>query len=63
MFKDELNGMSMAEFCAPRTKTYAFRHYDDDEGEKIKERKKENVSSKTILNLKFIKSLHLKIKQ
>ena len=35
MFKDELNGMIIFEFCAPRAKTYAFKHYDD-EGEKGK---------------------------
>ena len=49
MFKDELNGMSMTEFCAPRTKTYAFRHYDDDEGEKIKEKKKANGTKKCVI--------------
>ena len=39
MFKDQLNVMCMTEFCAPRSKTYAFRH-DDDEGNKIKEKGK-----------------------
>ena len=31
MFKDELNGMPMIEFCGPRAKAYAHRHYDDKE--------------------------------
>ena len=39
MFKDQLNVMCMTEFCTPRSKTYAFRH-DDDEGNKIKEKGK-----------------------
>ena len=55
MFKDELNGTSMTEFCAPRAKTYAFRHYDDDEGEKRKEKKKANGTKKCAIknDLKF----------
>ena len=36
-FKDELNWMSMTEFCAPRAKTYASKYEEDD---KIKEKKK-----------------------
>ena len=42
MFKDELNGMCMTEFCAPWAKTYVFRHYDDEEN-KIKESKRQRV--------------------
>ena len=47
MFKDELNGMCMINFCATWAKTYAFRHYDD-EGKKIKEEKKAKETKKSI---------------
>ena len=54
MFKDELNGMCMTEFCAPRAKTYAFRHYDDEEN-KRKEKKKTKGTKKCVIknDLKF----------
>ena len=35
-FKDELNWMSMTEFCAPRAKTYIYKYQKDN---KIKEKK------------------------
>ena len=54
MFKDELNGMPMIEFCEPQAKTYAHRHYDD-EGNKRKEKKKAKVTKKCVIknDLKF----------
>ena len=36
MFKDELGGKIMKEFCAPRTKTYAYLMDDDSEKKKAK---------------------------
>ena len=40
MFKDELNGWIMIEFCAPRAKTYAFKYNDSKEMKKAKGTKK-----------------------
>ena len=39
-FKDELNGIAMIEFCAPRAKTYAFKDDDDKKTKKAKGTKK-----------------------
>ena len=39
MFKDELGGKIMKEFCAPRAKTYAYLMDDDSEKKKNKETK------------------------
>ena len=39
MFKDELGGRIMKEFCAPRAKTYAYLMDDDVEKKKLKEQK------------------------
>ena len=36
MFKDELGGKIMKEFCAPRAKTYAYLTDDDNEHKKAK---------------------------
>ena len=40
MFKDELGGKIMKEFCAPRAKTYAYLKDDDSEEKKAKGKKK-----------------------
>ena len=40
MFKDELGGKIMKEFCAPRAKTYAYLMDDDSEKKKAKGTKK-----------------------
>ena len=40
MFKDEIGGKMMTEFCALRTKTYAFKLDDDTEMKKTKGTKK-----------------------
>ena len=40
MFKDELGGKIMKEFCAPRAKTYAYLMDDDIENKKAKGTKK-----------------------
>ena len=40
MFKDELGGKIMKEFCARRAKTYAYLMHDDSEKEKAKGTKK-----------------------
>ena len=40
MFKDELGGKNTKEFCALRTKTYAYLMGDDSEVKKTKGRKK-----------------------
>ena len=40
MFKDELGGKIMKEFCAPRAKTYAYKIDDDTEKKKAKGTKK-----------------------
>ena len=40
MFKDELGGKIMREFCAPRAKTYAYLMDDDSEKKKAKGTKK-----------------------
>ena len=40
MFKDELGGKIMKEFCAPRAKTYAYLKDDDSEEKKAKGTKK-----------------------
>ena len=45
-YKDELNWMSMTEFCAPRAKTYAYKYKEDD---KIKEKKKEKATKKCLI--------------
>ena len=39
MFKDELVGRIIKEFCAPRAKTYAYLMDDDVEKKKLKEQK------------------------
>ena len=39
MFKDELGGKIMTEFCALRAKTYAYKSYDDTEHKKARARK------------------------
>ena len=39
MFKDELGGKTMKEFCTPRAKTYAYLMDDDSEKKKNKETK------------------------
>ena len=40
MFKDELGGKIMKEFCAPRAKTCAYLMDDDNEKKKAKGTKK-----------------------
>ena len=40
MFKDELGGKIMTEFCALRAKTYAYKLVDDTEMKKAKGTKK-----------------------
>ena len=40
MFKDELGGKIMKEFCAPRAKTYAYLMDEDSEKKKAKGTKK-----------------------
>ena len=40
MFKDELNGKTMAKLCAPRSKTYVYKMDDDIEKKKVKRTKK-----------------------
>ena len=40
MFKDELDGMVMTEFCAPQAKTYAYKYDDNKEMKKAKGTKK-----------------------
>ena len=40
MFKDELGGKIMKEFCAPRSKTYGYLMDDDSEKKKVKGTKK-----------------------
>ena len=40
MFKDDLGGKIMKEFCAPRTKTYEYLMDDDSEKKKAKGTKK-----------------------
>ena len=40
MFKDELGGKTMKEFCTPRAKTYAYLMDDDSEKKKAKGTKK-----------------------
>ena len=54
MFKDELDGMVKTELSAPRAKTYSFKYYDD-EGKKIKEKKKAKGTKKCVIkkDLKF----------
>ena len=54
MFKDELNGIPMIEFCAHRPKAYAYRDYDD-EINKRKEKKKAKGTKKCVIknDLKF----------
>ena len=54
MFKDELNGIPMIEFCAHRPKAYADRDYDD-EINKRKEKKKAKGTKKCVIknDLKF----------
>ena len=37
LFKNELGGKIMKEFCAPRAKTYAYLMDDDSEKKKLKE--------------------------
>ena len=39
MFKDELSGKIITEFCALRIKAYAFKLDDDTEKKKLKARK------------------------
>ena len=39
IFKDELGGKVVKEFCALRAKTYAYEMDDDSEKKKLKERK------------------------
>ena len=53
MFQDESTGIVVFGFCGPRVKTYAFRH--DDEGNKIKEKKKAKGTKKRVIknDLKF----------
>ena len=52
-FKDELNGMTITEFCAPTAKTYSVSHYDEN-GE-IREMKKAKGTKKCVIenDLKF----------
>ena len=52
ILKDELDGMVMTEFCAPRAKTYAFKYDDND---KTKEKKKVKGTKKCVIknDLKF----------
>ena len=52
-FKDELNGMTITEFCAPTAKTYSISHYDEN-GE-IREMKKAKGTKKCVIenDLKF----------
>ena len=40
MFKDELNGKTMAKLCGPRSKTYVYKMDDDIEKKKVKRTKK-----------------------
>ena len=61
LFKDELGGKIMKEFCALRTKTYAYLMDDDNEKKKSQGNKK--VYNKTVdLCLKTIQTLCLTIK-
>ena len=46
MFKDELDGMVMTEFCVPRAKTYAFKY---DENGKTKEKKKPKGTKECVI--------------
>ena len=50
MFKDELGGRIMKEFCAPRAKTYAYLMDDDVEKKKAKGTKKPIIKRE----LKFV---------
>ena len=49
MFKDELNGAVMTEFCAPRAKTYSFKTDNGKETKKAKGTKKCVIKSDPIL--------------
>ena len=40
MFKDELDGLIMTEFCAPRSKLYTFKYDNNQENKKAKGTKK-----------------------
>ena len=44
MFKDELGGKIMKEFCAPRVKTYAFLWDNDSEKKRAKGTKKRIIN-------------------
>ena len=49
MFKDELNGEVMTEFCAPRAKTYSFKTDNGKETKKAKGTKKCVIKNDLIL--------------
>ena len=51
MFKDELGGKIMTEFCALRAKAYAFKLDDDSEKEKAKGTKKFIVKKRSHLKI------------
>ena len=50
MFKDELNGKAMTEFCALRAKTYAFRYDENKLKKKAKGTKKSIIKHKLIFD-------------
>ena len=54
MFKDELVGKIMEEFCGPRVKTYAYliNGYNDDDYGKKKIKNKKSQRNKKVCNEK-----------
>ena len=65
MFKDELGGKIIKNFCGPRAKTYAYLIdcYDDDYDKNKSINKKAKGTKKSVhWNLKIIMIQYLKIK-
>ena len=67
MFKDELGGKIMTEFCALRAKAYAFKLDDDSEKEKAKGTKKcivkREITFKNYVDILFNNEVIIKSQQ